>query len=174
MSSVNKVILVGNLGRDPEVRYSANGAAICNISVATTYKSRGQSGESRDETEWHRVVLFNRVAEVAGQYLRKGSSVYLEGRIRTNKWKDKEGQDRYTTEIVADQMQMLGGRADSGGGDYNPSAGDYNQDQNQNQNSRPSTPPLQPNPAAAPASAAQQNYQANQSSMDDMGDDIPF
>ncbi len=172
MSSVNKVILVGNLGRDPETRYSANGAAICNISLATTYKSRSQSGESRDETEWHRVVMFNRVAEVAGQYLRKGSSVYIEGRLRTNKWKDKEGQDRYTTEIIADTMTMLGGRGDSGGGggDYNnPPADDYNQTAAPQ---RPTPPPQQPTPPSAPAN--QQNYQAQQSSMDDMGDDIPF
>lgn len=116
MASVNKVILVGNLGRDPEVRYTAEGAAICNVSIATTsaWKDKA-SGERRESTEWHRVVFYNRLAEIAGEYLKKGRSVYVEGRLKTRKWQDKEtGQDRYTTEIVADQMQMLGGRDDAG------------------------------------------------------------
>lgn len=116
MASVNKVILVGNLGRDPEVRYSPEGAAMANISVATTSQWKDKNtGEKREETEWHRVSFFGRLAEVAGEYLRKGSSVYIEGRLRTRKWQDKEtNQDRYSTEIVADVMQMLGGR--QGGG----------------------------------------------------------
>ena len=114
MASVNKVIIVGNLGQDPEVRYTASGSAVCNLSVATTYSTKDQSGERKEETEWHRVTLFNRLAEVAGEYLRKGRSVYIEGRLRTRKWQDQNGQDRYTTEIVADQMQMLGGRDDGG------------------------------------------------------------
>ena len=117
MASVNKVILVGNLGRDPEVRYSPDGAATCNVSIATTslWKDKA-SGERREETEWHRVVFYNRLAEIAGEYLRKGRSIYIEGRIKTRKWVDKEtGQDRYSTEIIADQMQMLGGREDDGG-----------------------------------------------------------
>ncbi|MBC2768588.1 single-stranded DNA-binding protein [Pusillimonas minor] len=116
MASVNKVILVGNLGRDPEVRYSPDGAAICNVSIATTSQWKDKaSGERREETEWHRVVFYNRLAEIAGEYLKKGRSVYIEGRLKTRKWQDKEtGQDRYSTEIVADQMQMLGGRDDSG------------------------------------------------------------
>lgn len=110
MASVNKVILVGNLGRDPEVRYSAEGAAICNISIATTSQWKDRtSGERREETEWHRVVFYNRLAEIAGEYLRKGRPVYVEGRLRTRKWAGDDGQDRYTTEIVAEQMQMLGG-----------------------------------------------------------------
>lgn len=110
MASVNKVILVGNLGRDPEIRYSADGSAICNASVATTSKYK-KNGENVEETEWHRIVFFNRLAEIAGEYLKKGRSVYIEGRIKTRKWQDKEtGQDRYATEIVADQMQMLGGK----------------------------------------------------------------
>ncbi len=111
MASVNKVILVGNLGRDPEVRYSPDGAAICNVSIATTsqWKDRN-SGEKREETEWHRVVFYNRLAEIAGEYLKKGRSVYIEGRIKTRKFQDKEtGADRYSTEIVAEEMQMLGG-----------------------------------------------------------------
>lgn len=119
MASVNKVILIGNLGRDPEVRYAPSGAAICNITLATSrmWKDR-ESGERREETEWHRVVFYNRLAEIVGEYLRKGRSVYVEGRLQTRKWQDKEGQDRWTTEIVAEQMQMLGGRdsGDGGGG----------------------------------------------------------
>jgi single-strand DNA-binding protein len=124
MASVNKVILVGNLGRDPETRYSADGAAMTNASLATTsqWKDKG-TGEKREETEWHRLQFFGRLAEVAGEYLRKGSQVYVEGRLRTRKWTDKEGVEKYTTEIVVDQMQMLGSRqgmgapsTDEGGG----------------------------------------------------------
>jgi len=116
MASVNKVIIVGNLGRDPEVRYSPDGAAICNVSVATTSTWKDKAtGERREDTEWHRVVFYNRLAEIAGEYLRKGRSVYIEGRLKTRKWQDKEtGADRYSTEIVADQMQMLSGRDDAG------------------------------------------------------------
>lgn len=116
MASVNKAIIVGNLGRDPEVRYSPEGTAICSVSIATTatWKDRA-SGERREDVEWHRVVFFNRLAEIAGEYLKKGRSVYIEGRLKTRKWQDKEtGQDRYTTEIVADQLQMLGGRDGAG------------------------------------------------------------
>lgn len=111
MASVNKVILVGNLGADPETRYAASGDAICNIRLATTdsWKDKN-SGEKREVTEWHRVVLYRKLGEVAGQYLRKGSQVYIEGKIKTRKWQDKDGQDRYTTEIEADTMQMLGSR----------------------------------------------------------------
>ena len=114
---INKVILVGNLGNDPEVRYSNNGAAIANISIATTesWKDRN-TGEQQERTEWHRVVMFNRLGEIAGEYLRKGSQVYIEGKLQTRKWQDQSGQDRYTTEVVASEMQMLGGRADGGGG----------------------------------------------------------
>src|SRR5229473_6400858 len=115
MASVNKVILVGNLGRDPETRYAPEGGAITNISVATTDTWKDKtSGEKQERTEWHRVVFFSRLAEIAGEYLKKGSQVYVEGRLRTRKWQDKEGHDRYTTEIVADSMQMLGSRAGSG------------------------------------------------------------
>ena len=110
MASVNKVILIGNLGRDPEVRYSENGAAVCNISIATSRQSKDQAGNYREETEWHRVVMFNRTAEIAGEYLNKGSSVYIEGSLRTSKWKDQSGQDRYSTEVVATRMQMLGSK----------------------------------------------------------------
>ncbi|MEW6314594.1 MAG: single-stranded DNA-binding protein [Pseudomonadota bacterium] len=113
MASVNKVILIGNLGRDPEVRYSADGGAITNISLATTDTWKDKNGEKQERTEWHRVAFFGKLAEIAGEYLKKGSQVYVEGRLQTRKWQDKEGQDRYTTEIVADRMQMLGSR---GGG----------------------------------------------------------
>ncbi|MFA7438383.1 single-stranded DNA-binding protein [Castellaniella sp.] len=158
MASVNKVILVGNLGRDPEVRYSPDGAAICNLALATSSQWKDKStGERREETEWHRVVLFNRLAEIAGEYLRKGRAVYIEGRLRTRKWQDKEtGADRYSTEIVADQMQMLGGRdsADTDDGfDQAPAR-------------RPAAPrPAQQARPAAPAAAAD---------LSDMDDDIPF
>lgn len=114
MASVNKVIIVGNLGKDPEVRYSPEGSAICNVSVATTSSWKDKATqEKREEVEWHRVVMYNRLAEIAGEYLKKGRSVYIEGRLKTRKWKDKDtGADRYATEIVADQMQMLGGKGD--------------------------------------------------------------
>lgn len=117
MASVNKVILVGNLGADPEVCYLPSGDAVANIRLATTdrYKDKA-SGEFKEMTEWHRVAFFGRLAEIVSEYLKKGSSVYIEGRIRTRKWQGQDGQDRYSTEIVADQMQMLGGRGGSGGG----------------------------------------------------------
>ncbi len=113
---VNKVILVGNLGNDPDMKYTASGVAIANISVATTdsWKDK-QTGERQEKTEWHRVVFFRRLAEIAGEYLRKGSQVYIEGKLQTRKWQDKNGQDRYTTEIVGNEMQMLGGRGAEGG-----------------------------------------------------------
>ena len=115
MASVNKVILVGNLGADPETRYMPNGDPITNIRLATTFRWKDkQSGENKEETEWHRVVFRARLAEIAGEYLKKGSPVYVEGRIRTRKWQDKDGQDRYTTEIMADNMQLLGSRGGAG------------------------------------------------------------
>jgi len=164
MASVNKVILVGNLGRDPEVRYSPEGAAICNVSIATTSQWKDKAtGERREETEWHRVVFYNRLAEIAGEYLRKGRSVYVEGRLKTRKWQDKDtGQDRFSTEIVADQMQMLGGREGgdvamgSGGGDFSSAPPQRAPRQAQ-----------QPRPAAPQASSPAAN-------LADMDDDIPF
>src|ERR1700704_2016654 len=110
MASVNKVILIGNLGRDPEVRYMPEGGAVTNISIATTDTWKDKSGEKQERTEWHRVAFFGRLAEIAGEYLKKGSQVYVEGALRTRKWQDKEGQERYTTEIVANEMRMLGRR----------------------------------------------------------------
>lgn len=121
MASVNKVILVGNIGKDPEVRYMANGEAVANASLATSESWKDKSsGEKKEVTEWHRIVFYRKLAEIVGQYIKKGSSIYVEGRIRTRKWTDKEGQERYTTEIEATEMKMLGGRGDSGstyGGD---------------------------------------------------------
>ena len=117
MASVNKVILIGNLGRDPETRYMPEGAAITNISIATTETWKDKQGEKQEKTEWHRVAFFGKLAEIAGEYLKKGSQVYVEGRLQTRKWQDKDGADKYTTEIVADRMQMLGSRSGMGGGD---------------------------------------------------------
>ena len=115
MSSVNKAILVGNLGKDPEVRYLPSGEQICNITLATSerYKDKA-SGEYKENTEWHRVVFFGKLAEICGQYLQKGKKIYVDGRIRTNKWQDKEGNERYTTEIIGSEMKMLSGKDDSG------------------------------------------------------------
>jgi single-strand DNA-binding protein len=118
---LNKVMLIGNLGADPEVRYGASGSAITNIRLATAESWRDkETGEQQERTEWHRVVFFNRLAEIAAEYLKKGSQVYVEGSIRTRKWTDKEGQEKYTTEIVANEMQMLGGRGGMGGGGGSP------------------------------------------------------
>ncbi|WP_299070107.1 single-stranded DNA-binding protein [Accumulibacter sp.] len=159
MASVNKVILVGNLGADPETRYSANGDAICNIRMATTDRFRDKaSGELKDSTEWHRVVFFGKLAETAGQYLKKGRQIYVEGRIRTNKWQDKDGNERYTTEIIANEMKMLGSR--EGMGSPASSESEYG-------GSMPS--------AAAPASGAARSAPTKKTpSFDDMDDDIPF
>ncbi len=121
---INKVIIVGNLGNDPETRYMPSGDAVTNISVATSesWKDK-QTGEQKEKTEWHKVVMFRRLGEIAAEYLRKGSQVYIEGKLRTNKWQDRDGIDRYTTEIIADEMQMLGGRGGGGGGNYGSGGG---------------------------------------------------
>src|SRR4051812_48440587 len=108
MASLNKVMIIGNLGRDPEVRYTANGDAVANLAIATTDSWKDKSGEKQEKTEWHRVVMYGRQAEIAGEYLKKGRPVYIEGRLQTRKWQDNQGQEHYTTEIVADRMQMLG------------------------------------------------------------------
>jgi single-strand DNA-binding protein len=168
MASVNKVILVGNLGRDPEVRYSPDGAAICNVSIATTSSWKDKtSGEKREETEWHRVVFYNRLAEIAGEYLKKGRPVYVEGRLKTRKWQDKDtGADKFTTEIVADQMQLLGGREGGGGG-----GGSDGGDQTYN---APAARPAA-RPASSPRPAASQGSSNNAApNFADMDDDIPF
>jgi single-strand DNA-binding protein len=113
---VNKVILVGNLGNDPEVRYMPNGNAVANLSIATSESWKDQQGQLQEKTEWHKVTMYRRLAEIAGEYLKKGSQIYLEGKLQTRKWQDQQGNDRYTTEVIADQLQMLGGRNESGGG----------------------------------------------------------
>ncbi len=117
MASVNKVILLGNLGRDPEVRYTTGGDAVANLRIATSEQWKDKSGEKQERTEWHTVVLFGRQAEIAGEYLKKGRSVYIEGRLQTRKYTDKEGVEKYSTEVVGDRMQLLGGRGEGGGGD---------------------------------------------------------
>ena len=151
---VNKVIVVGNLGNDPDTRYMPSGSAVTNISVATSesWKDK-QSGEQKERTEWHRIVMFGRLGEIAAEYLRKGSQVYIEGSLRTNKWQDKSGADRYTTEIIADEMQMLGSRGGAGGASGGGGGGGGS--------SRPQNdgPPASPPP---------------QGSSDDFDDDIPF
>ncbi|MBJ2130735.1 single-stranded DNA-binding protein [Alteromonas sp. IB21] len=113
---VNKVILVGNLGNDPEVRYMPNGNAVANLSLATSESWKDQQGQVQERTEWHRLTMYRRLAEIAGEYLKKGSQIYVEGKLQTRKWQDQQGQDKYTTEIIVDQMQMLGGRGAEGGG----------------------------------------------------------
>ncbi len=159
---VNKVILIGNIGQDPETRYMPSGGAVTNISVATSESWKDKnSGEKQERTEWHRIVFFNRLAEIAGEYLRKGSKVYIEGSLRTNKWQDQSGQDRYTTEIIASEMQMLDGRGDGDAPSSNYGGG------------RPSG---QSRPA--PNRQAQPQSQSNQPPIpedDGFGDeDIPF
>ena len=154
MASINKVIIIGNLGRDPEVRYTPSGAAVCNLRIATTrnWKSR-DSGERQEETEWHSVVLYDRQAEVAGEYLKKGRPVYIEGRLKTRKWQDKDGKDHYTTEIVAESMQLLGGR------DAKP----------EGREGEAASPAPAPRRQQAPAPAPRTS-----TGFDDMDDDIPF
>ena len=110
MASVNKMILLGNAGRDPELRYTPNGSAVCSLSIATSRNWKTKEGEKQEETEWHRVVFYDRLAEIAGEYVKKGKPVYIEGRLKTRKWQDKDGSEKYTTEIVAESMQLLGGR----------------------------------------------------------------
>ena len=155
MASVNKVILVGNLGRDPETKYMPDGAAITNASLATSFQWTDKaSGEKKEETEWHRIVFRGRLAEIAGEYLKKGSQVYVEGRLRTRKWTDKEGQERYTTEIVADRMQMLGSRQGAGDASGRDRGGDEAKE-----------------PAAAGEGKASKKPAGK---FDDMEDDIPF
>ena len=161
--SVNKVILVGHLGKDPEVKYMPSGDAVASVTLATTETWKDKQGQKQERTEWHNLSFFGRSAEVVGQYLKKGSQIYVEGRIRTEKWTDKEGKDRYTTKIMADSMQMLGSKSSSGGG--NQGGGDEYQQQPERA-AAPARPA--PTPAAArPAPAAKNNF-------DDFDDDIPF
>lgn len=153
MASVNKVILIGNLGRDPETRYMSNGEAVTNITIATTDSWKDRNGEKQEKTEWHRVTFYRKLAEIAGEYLKKGRQVYVEGRLETRKWTDKTGNDRYTTEIIATDMKMLGSRSGSGSFENNDSGtGD----------SFSSSP------------AKQSDSARSGSGFDDMEDDIPF
>jgi single-strand DNA-binding protein len=162
MASVNKVILIGNLGRDPEVRYNPSGVAWCTVSIATTrnWKNR-DTGEKQEETEWHRVVFNDRLAEIAGEYLKKGRSVYVEGRLKTRKWTDKDGAEKYTTEIIATEMQMLGSREGMGGDDAGGGAGGGHG--RGEERGTPAAKPAASKPAAKSATG-----------FDDMDDDIPF
>ncbi len=168
MASVNKVIIVGNLGRDPETRSFPNGDQVANVTIATTdrYKDK-TSGEMKEITEWHRVSFFGRLAEIAGQYLRKGSQVYVEGSLRTRKWTDKDGIEKYSTEIRADSMQMLGSRQGMGGGGGGGDDGGYDAPQQR-------SAPAARAPAAAPRQAPAAAPAKSSSGFDDMDDDIPF
>ena len=184
MASVNKVILVGNLGRDPEMRSFPNGDQLANVTIATTDKWRDkQSGEMREATEWHRVVFTGRLAEVVGQYLRKGSQVYVEGSLRTRKWTDQSGVERYSTEIRADQMQMLGSRQGMGGGGQGGGqqgggyddgyGGDHGGNDQAPRRAAPAPRPMAA-PAQRPAPAPVAQAPRAASGFDDMDDDIPF
>jgi single-strand DNA-binding protein len=189
---INKVILVGNLGKDPEVRYTPNGKAVANLTLATSESWKDQSGQIQEKTEWHRVSMFGKLAEIAGEYLRKGSQVYIEGKLQTSKWKDQQGQDRYTTEVVLDPfngvMQMLGGK----GGQSNQSEGGYQNQQRpapqqnqQNQGQQPPAQQYQQSPNQGGGAPANQGFnQAPQQAQNkpapmaepdfDFDDDIPF
>ena len=185
MASINKVILIGNLGRDPEVRYTPSGAAVCNLRLATTrnWKNR-DTGERQEETEWHRVVFNDRLAEIVGEYVKKGRPLYVEGRLKTRKWQDKEGRDTYTTEIIAQEMQLLGGRDGGGGGDEGGGGGagysrgggagggggdEYGGGAPRAAAARPPAAAQRPAPQRAPAPAPKAA-----TGFDDMDDDIPF
>ena len=171
MASVNKVILVGNLGRDPEMRFMPNGEAVCNFSIATTDNWKDKAGVKQERTEWHNIVMYRKLAEIAGEYLKKGSSVYVEGRLQTRKWQTKEGQDRYTTEIIADSMQMLGGRNVGSGASASYDGGEMDQSRGggDNYNQAPARQ------AAAPSAAKQAPASTTTgSNFDDFEDDIPF
>jgi len=163
MASVNKVILVGNLGRDPEVRYLPSGDPVANITIATSSKYKGKDGNLVEETEWHRVTFFGKLAEIVGQYLKKGRPVYVEGRIKTRKYTDKDGIEKYATDIIANEMQMLGSREGMG----DPGSHDGDGENHARSNTPPSRPaPRQQAPAAAKSGSS--------SGFDDMDDDIPF
>ena len=163
MASVNKVILLGNLGRDPETRYTTGGDAVTNLNIATSEQWKDKSGEKQERTEWHRVVLFGRQAEIAGEYLKKGRSVYIEGRLQTRKYTDKDGVEKYSTEIVGDRMQLIGGTRESGGGDAEFSSG----------GGAPSRRETASAGAGAPAGGGGKGG-ATKKNVDDFDDDIPF
>jgi single-strand DNA-binding protein len=170
MASVNKVIIIGNLGKDPEVRYLPSGAAICNITVATSRQWKDKtSGERQEETEWHRITFFDRMAEIAGEYLKKGRPVYVEGRLKTRKYTDKDGVEKYATDIVATEMQLLGGREGGGGGgdDMGDSMGGGGMGGGSRAAAAPRSAPPRQAPAPKPAAKSSTGF-------DDMDDDIPF
>ena len=160
MASVNKVILLGNLGRDPETRYTTGGDAVTNLNIATSEQWKDKNGEKQERTEWHRVVLFGRQAEVAGEYLKKGRSVYIEGRLQTRKYTDKDGVEKYSTEIVGDRMQLIGGSRDSTGGDAEFNSG--------------TAPAARRESTPTGAAAASKGGGAPKKNVDDFDDDIPF
>lgn len=164
MASVNKVILVGNLGKDPEMRTFPSGGRVCNVTIATTDRWKDkQTGEMKEATEWHRVVFNDRLAEIAGEYLKKGRSIYVEGRLKTRKWQDKDGVEKYTTEIIAEEMKMLGGR-EGMGGDEGGGGGGYSRGGGErSERSAPAPRPAPSKPAAKSSTG-----------FDDMDDDIPF
>jgi single-strand DNA-binding protein len=157
MASVNKVILIGNLGRDPETRFLPDGGAITNISIATTDVWKDKSGDKQEKTEWHRVAFFGKLAEIAGEYLKKGSQVYVEGRLQTRKWQDKEGHEKFTTEIIADRMQMLGSRAGMGGAAASGAEGDRGHEG-----------------SSSGAGSSKPQAKSGAAKFDDFEDDIPF
>jgi single-strand DNA-binding protein len=163
---LNKVILIGNLGADPEVRHMPSGVAVVNITLATSMRWKDkQTGEKKESTEWHRIVFFNRLAEIAGDYLKKGSQIYVEGRLQTRKWQDQNGQDRYTTEIVASEMHMLGSRS---GGTAN-----FGADSSQNSPSAPASKPFNQSQQSAPQNTSS-SMPMPPPNYDDFDDDIPF
>jgi single-strand DNA-binding protein len=167
MASINKVIIIGNLGKDPEVRYTPSGSAVCNITVATSRQWKDKtSGEKQEETEWHRIVFFDRMAEIAGEYLKKGRPVYVEGRLKTRKWTDKDGVEKYSTEIMAENMQLLGGREGGGGG-----GGDEGGGGGYSRGASGGGERAAPAPRQAPQRPAAQK---SSTGFDDMDDDIPF
>ena len=170
MASVNKVILIGNLGRDPETRYTTGGDAITNLNIATSEQWKDKSGEKQERTEWHRVVLFGRQAEIAGEYLKKGRSVYIEGRLQTRKYTDKDGVEKYSTEIVGDRMQLLGSRDGGGGGSDADFGGESG--------SRPSSGVAggggSSRPSGGGGGGAKGGGAPKRSNPDDLDDDIPF
>ncbi|MRT30059.1 MULTISPECIES: single-stranded DNA-binding protein [Herbaspirillum] len=175
MASVNKVIIVGNLGRDPETRYMPNGEAVTNIAVATTESWKDKNtGEKKELTEWHRITFYRKLAEIAGQYLKKGSQIYVEGRLQTRKWQDKEGVERYTTEIIADTMQMLGGRQGAGGGGGGMDEGGYGGGGGGGSYGGGAPRQSAGGGAAGGGAPRQQPAQRPAPNFSDMDDDIPF
>lgn len=166
MASVNKVILIGNLGKDPEVRYMPSGRAVANVTLATSDSWKDKNtGEKQERTEWHNVTFYSPLAEIAGQYLRKGSSVFVEGRLQTRKWQDKNGQDRYTTEIIASEMKMLGGRSGSGGSaPFGPEGSEMSSDPPAARPPQSQNAPVSTRPPASPSPRSDNEFD----------DDIPF